>query len=140
MWEWYRIGLSLGLGIGLGSFFAGALAPRRGTVIGATGAVSVAAGAGIGWAIGGWHEALAGGVGAALGAVVAARLVLGTLERGGTRGGTAALVGLGALILAALALVPVVGYLEAVALPALAARARGRRVDRVAGLRSLARD
>src|SRR6266536_1995880 len=92
------------------------------------------------YAIGGWQEALAGGLGGGLGALVAARLVLGTLERGGTRGGTAVLVGLGALILAALALVPAVGYLEAVTLPALAARARGRRVERVAGLRSLARD
>src|SRR6266536_186796 len=110
MWEWYRIGLSSGLGSVLGSLLAAVVAPRR------------------------------AGVAAVLGAVVAARLVLGTLERGGTRGGTAVLVGLGALILAALALVPAVGYLEAVTLPALAARARGRRVERVAGLRSLARD
>src|SRR6266540_4350845 len=110
MWEWYRIGLSLGLGVGLGALLAAVVAPRR------------------------------AGVTVGLGAVVAARLVLGTLERGGTRGGTAVLVGLGALILAALALVPAVGYLEAVTLPALAARARGRRVERVAGLRSLARD
>jgi hypothetical protein len=43
-------------------------------------------------------------------------------------------------VLAALALVPFVGYLEAVALPALAARARRRRPERYAGLRSLARD
>jgi hypothetical protein len=140
MWEWYRIGLSLGLGLGVGSLFAAVLAPRRLALLVATGAAAIAAGAGIGYAIGGWHEAVAGGVGGGLGAIVAARLVLGTLERGGTRGGTAALVGLGALILAVLALVPAVGYLEAVALPALAARARGRRVDRVAGLRSLARD
>jgi hypothetical protein len=67
-------------------------------------------------------------------------VVGGTLRRGGTRGGTAALVGLAALGLAALALIPVVGYLEAVALPALAARARRRRPERYAGLRSLARD
>jgi hypothetical protein len=140
MWEWYRIGLSLGLGLGLGSLFAAVLAPRRPALFAAVAAAAIAAGAGIGYAIGGWHEAVAGGLGGALGAIVAAWLVLGTLERGGTRGGTAALVGLGGLILAALALVPAVGYLEAVALPALAARARGRRVDRVAGLRSLARD
>ncbi len=140
MWEWYRIGLSLGFGIGLGVLLSAVLAPRRVGLIAALAAMAIAAGAGVGYAIGGWHEALAGGVGGALGAVVAARLVVGTLERGGTRGGTAVLVGLGALILAALALVPVVGYLEAVALPALAARARGRRVERVAGLRSLARD
>jgi len=140
MWEWYRIGLSLGLGLALGALFAAVLAPRRPALLVAVGTAAIAAGAAIGYAIGGWHEAVAGGVGGCLGAIVAARLVLGTLERGGTRGGTATLVGLGALILAALALVPALGYLEAVALPALAARARGRRVDRVAGLRSLARD
>ncbi len=140
MWEWYRIGLSLGLGVGLGALLAAVVAPRRAGVTVVLGAAAIAAGAGAGYAIGGWQEALAGGLGGGLGALVAARLVLGTLERGGTRGGTAVLVGLGALILAALALVPAVGYLEAVTLPALAARARGRRVERVAGLRSLARD
>jgi hypothetical protein len=140
MWEWYRIGLSLGLGLGLGALLAALLAPRRVDLIAALGAAAVAAGVGLGYAIGGWDEAVAGGVGGGLGAIVAVRLVRGTLERGGTRGGTAMLVGLGGLILAALALVPAVGYLEAVALPALAARARGRRVERVAGLRSLARD
>ena len=65
---------------------------------------------------------------------------MGTLDRGGTRGGTALLVGLASLVLAALALIPFVGYLEAVAVPALAARARRRRPERYAGLRSLARD
>jgi hypothetical protein len=140
MWEWYRIGLALGLGIGVGAAAAAVFAPRRAALTAAVATATVAAGAGIGYVIGGWHEALAGGIGGGLGALVVARLVRGTLERGGTRAGTAALVGLGAFGLAALALVPAVGYLEAVALPALAARARGRRVDRVAGLRSLARD
>jgi hypothetical protein len=139
MWEWYRVGLALGLGIGIGGLLAAALAPRR-LVAAAVAGAAAAAGAAVAYAIGGWHEAIGGGVGGAMGAIVAGRLVLGTLGRGGTRSGTAALVGLGALILAALALIPVVGYLEAVGLPLLAARARGRRVERFAGLRSLARD
>ena len=50
------------------------------------------------------------------------------------------LVALASLGVAALAFVPLVGYLEAVALPVLAARARRRRPGRYAGLRSLARD
>jgi hypothetical protein len=50
------------------------------------------------------------------------------------------LVGLGALGLMALAIIPFVGYVEAVAVPLLAARARGRSPERYAGLRSLARD
>jgi hypothetical protein len=139
MWESYRIGLSLGIGIGLGGLVSGLLAPRRLLVA----AVSLAAGAGgfgIGYAIGGWREAVAGAVGGGLGGIVVSMLVLGTLRRGGTRGGTAVLVGLSALLLAALALIPAVGYLEAIALPALAARARRRRVERHAGLRTLARD
>jgi hypothetical protein len=139
MWEWYRIGLSLGLGIGLGGLLSALAAPRRGLVL-VVAAVAAAGGAGVGYAIGGWHEAVAGGVGGALGAVVVSAFVAGALRRGGTRGGTAVLVALAALVLAALALVPAVGYLEAVMLPALAARARRHGGERYAGLRSLARD
>jgi asparagine N-glycosylation enzyme membrane subunit Stt3 len=139
MWEAYRIGLALGVGIGVGGLLAAAAAPRRALLL-AVVALAVAAGAGVGYVVDGWHEAVAGGIGGALGSVVIAAFVAGSLRRGGTRGGTAALVGLASLVLAALALVPVLGYLEAVALPALAARARRRTPERYAGLRSLARD
>jgi hypothetical protein len=139
MWEWYRIGLSLGVGIGIGGLLSGLLAPRR-LLVAAVALAAAAGGFGVGYEIGGWREAIASAVGGGLGALVVSTLVLGTLRRGGTRGGTAALVGLSALLLAVLALVPAVGYLEAIALPALAARARRRRVERYAGLRSLARD
>jgi hypothetical protein len=140
MWEWYRIGLAVGLGIGLGGLLAAVLAPRRIAFAAAVAALAAGAALGIGYAIGGWDEAIAGGIGGALGATVVWRVVVGTLDRGGTRIGTAALVGVGAVLLAALAFVPAVGYLEAVALPFLAARARTRRVERFAGLRTLARD
>ena len=139
MWEAYRIGVALGVGIGIGALFSALAAPRRGLVV-VVAAVAVAAGAGVGYAIGGWHEAVAGGAGGALGAVVVASIVAGALRRGGTRGGTAVLVSLAAVGLAGLALIPVVGYLEAVALPALAGRMRRRDGERYAGLRSLARD
>jgi hypothetical protein len=139
MWEWYRIGLSLGLGIGLGGLLSAAVAPRRSLVV-PLAVLAAATGAALAYAIGGWHEAIAGGVGGALGAIAGAVLVAGTLARGGTRGGTAALLGAVALVVAALALVPAVGYLEAVALPALVGRARRLRPGRYAGLRSLARD
>ena len=75
-----------------------------------------------------------------IGALAAAFLVAGTLGRGGTRGGTAALVVGSGVVLAGLAFIPVAGYLEAVAVPVLAARARRRRPGRYAGLRTLARD
>jgi hypothetical protein len=139
MWESYRIGLSLGLGIGVGGLLAGLLAPRRPLMV-AVALLAAATGAGIGYAIGGWHEAVAGLAGGALGAVAAAALVVGALGRGGTRGGTAALIVLAALAVAALALVPAVGYLEAAALPVLAVRSRRGKPARYAGLRSLARD
>jgi hypothetical protein len=140
MWEAYRIGLALGLGIAIGGVVSALLAPRRLALLATAALASAAAGTGAGYVIGGWHEAVSGGAGGVLGALVVAMVVEGTLRRGGTRGGTAALVGLAALVLAALALVPAVGYLEAVALPALSARARRRRPERYAGLRSLARD
>ena len=73
---------------------------------------SVAVAVAIGFAFGQWDEAVGGAVGAIC----------------------AALVG------AALAFVPIVGYLEALAIPALGLRLRRRSPDRHAGLRSLARD
>ena len=74
------------------------------------------------------------------GALGSAPLVAGALRRGGTRSGTALLLGLAALVGAALAFVPVVGYLEAAAVPLLGARLRRRSPDTHAGLRTLARD
>ena len=55
-------------------------------------------------------------------------------------GGLALIVTVAALGLAALAFVPVVGYLLAVGVPALAARLRRTHAERYAGLRSLAKD
>jgi hypothetical protein len=140
MWEWYRIGLSLGLGIALGGLLSALLAPRRALL----GIIALAAAAGAAalsyYAIDGWHEAVAGGAGGALGALAAGTVVAGALVRGGTRAGTAALLVIAALVLAGLAFVPAVGYLEAAVLPLLAVRARRRRPARHAGLRSLARD
>jgi hypothetical protein len=66
--------------------------------------------------------------------------VRGTLRRGGTATGTAALVGAGGLVAATFALIPGVGYAEVVALPLLAVRLRRRAGERHAGLRILARD
>jgi hypothetical protein len=139
MGSWYWIGVCAGLGVAVGVLFAGLFA---GTRIALTAALVAAAGAGvaIGFALGQWDEAIGGGAGGALGAVGAAQLVMGTLRRGGARFGTAVFVGLAALLLAGLAWIPIVGYLEAALVPAFAARLRGRAPERYAGLRSLARD
>jgi hypothetical protein len=133
--DWYTIGILAGLGTATGVACTGAL--RRavlGLVVAATVAVA------IGFAFFQWDEALGGFVGAACGALGSAPLVSGTLRRGGTRGGTATLLALVSLVGAALAFVPVAGYLEALAVPLLGARLRRRSPDRHAGLRTLARD
>jgi hypothetical protein len=133
--DWYTIGILAGLGAAIGVAATGAL--RRavaGLVVAAV--VSVV----IGFAFGQWDEAAGGAVGAVCGAVGSAPLVGGALRRGGTRGGTATLLALASLVGAALAFVPVVGYLEAAAVPLLGLRLRRRAPERHAGLRSLAKD
>ena len=135
MGDWYTIGILVGVGTALGVAATAVL--RRallGLVVGAAAAVAV------GFAFGQWDEAAGGLAGAACGALGSAPLVAGALRRGGTRGGTSILLGLAALVGAALAFVPVVGYLEAVAVPVLGARLRRRSPDTHAGLRTLARD
>ena len=135
MGSWYTIGLLAGLGAAVGVLAAG-LFPRLAPA--ALGAAAVAVG--IGFARFDWDEAVAGAVGGLLGALGATTIVRGALRRGGTRGGTAALVAAAAVVTAGLAFVPVLGYLEAVVLPALALRLRRREPERYAGLRTLARD
>jgi hypothetical protein len=133
--DWYTIGILVGLGASIGVAATGVL---RRALAGLVLAVAVAVA--IGLVFGQWDEAIGGAVGAACGAIGSAPLVRGTLRRGGTPGGTALLLALAALVGAALAFVPVLGYLEAVAVPALGARLRARAPERHAGLRSLARD
>jgi hypothetical protein len=139
MGGWYWIGVAVGLGVAIGVLLAGVLAGTRAALAGAL-LVAVAAGLGVGLVIGGWGEAIGGAIGGALGAIGSAPVAAGSLRRGGGRFGTAVLVGVAALAIAALAWVPVVGYLEAVFVPAFAARLRRRAPERYAGLRSLARD
>jgi hypothetical protein len=144
MGSWYWIGLCAGLGAGAGVLLAGLAGAARSAFI-AAGVLALAAGAGIGlavdgWQPGGWGDILAGLLGGLAGAFGATQVVRGALRRGGTRGGTAALIAGAALVVAALALVPALGYLEALALPVLAARLRRRSPERYAGLRTLAKD
>ncbi|HEY3920548.1 MAG TPA: hypothetical protein VGL76_00370 [Gaiellaceae bacterium] len=135
MGAWYTIGILVGAGAALGVLVAGFM-PRFGVAA----AVALAVGAAIGYVLFDWDEAVGGGIGGLLGGLGATPVVAGALRRGGTRGGTAALIAIGAAVVAGLAFVPVVGYLEAAALPLLALRARRREPDRHAGLRTLARD
>ena len=136
---WYTAGLLAGLGTALGVLLAALLAAIRGGRLAAF-VVGVVGGAVIGALPWGWEEAVAGGFGGALGGLGAAEILRGALGRGGTRGGTAVLGAGAAAGLAVLALVPFLGYLEAVVVPALAGRLRRRSGRTYAGLRILARD
>jgi hypothetical protein len=136
--NWYWIGLTVGLGVALGVLCAGALASSRlGTLV----AVLLAMGGGIliGLGLGEWDEAIGGAIGGVLGVGGSAQFVQGALRRGGTQLATAVWIALGALVIGALALIPVVGYLEAAALPIIGARLRTRMPKKYAGLRSLAK-
>lgn len=139
MWEWYRIGVAAGIGAGGALVAAGWLARTRAGVV-ATIIVGAAVGIVAGFLIDNWTEAVGGAIGGVLGGIGCAQIVRGALRRGGTTGGTGILVGVAGLVVAALALIPVVGYLEALALPALGTRVRRQAPERYAGLRSLARD
>ncbi len=144
MGSWYWIGVSAGLGTAVGVLLAGFAGTARAALIVAViaaGGAGAALGYGVeSWQAGGWVDRLVGIAGGLAGSLGAAQVVAGALRRGGTRGGTALLVAASALLVAALGFVPALGYVEAVALPALAARLRRRQPERYAGLRTLARD
>lgn len=139
MGDWYTIGLALGLGLAIGVLLAGALSTTRLARIAAV-ALAGAAGVVVGLLIEDWTEVAAGALGGIVGAAAAIVVVAGALRRGGTRGGLGLIVAAVAAALAALAFVPVAGYLVAVVLPVLATRLRRVQGDRHAGLRSLAKD
>src|SRR5215216_6482200 len=123
--DWYTIGLAAGLATALGVLLATLLASFRWGV-GAAFVAAVAGGFLIGMLAWSWDEAIAGAVAGGLAALGASGIVRGALRRGGTRGATVLIVAALAVLLAALALVPIAGYIEAVAVPALAARLRRR--------------
>jgi hypothetical protein len=138
MGEAYRIGISAGAGVAIGLAAAGLTARLPRGAAGAALLAAVIAGV-LGWIVFGWPEAVAGVIGGALGGGSAATLARGALRRGGTTGGTMVLFVLAGVVLFLVALIPVAGYLEAIALPIVAARARRRAGEKYAGLRSLAR-
>jgi hypothetical protein len=138
MGEAYRIGLSAGAGVAIGFVAAALLARLRGGGA-AAGILAAAVGAVLGWIVFGGPEAVAAAVGGLLGGVSCATLARGSLRRGGTSGGTAALLVLSAAAVFVIALIPVAGYLEALVMPIVAARSRRRAGEKFAGLRTLAK-
>jgi hypothetical protein len=138
MGDWYSVGVFAGLGVALGVAVVGGLGGRRFAL--AAPLIAAALGIALGIALADAEEAAGGGVGGVLGAAGALQIVGGALRRGGTRLAMALIVVAGAAVVAALAFVPGVGYVEAVVLPALGMRLRRRAGKRYAGLRTLARD
>jgi hypothetical protein len=136
--NWYWLGLAAGLGTGIGLLCGGVLGWHRiGAVIGVV--VAVAAGLLVGLGIGEWDEAAACAAGGALGALGAVPFSRRSVAAGGTPAGTAVLLCGAALAAGGLALVPALGYLEAVVVPVLGLRLGTRAPKRYAGLRTLAR-
>jgi hypothetical protein len=138
MTDWYTVGLLAGLGVAVGIAVVGVLGGRR--ISSVAPLIGAVLGAALGLVLYDVEEAIAGGVGGVLGAFGSAQLVRGALSRGGTRLATGFFVVLGAVLVAALAFVPVLGYVEAIAAGALGVRMRRRAGKRYAGLRTLARD
>ena len=121
-----------------GLLLAGLLAGwRYGLLTSVVGALAVGVLAGL--LVKGWIGLPGALVGALVGAVSASVIARGALRRGATPGGTAFIVGSASIAVALLALIPLVGYVLAVAVPALAARRARQEPDRHAGLRTLAK-
>jgi hypothetical protein len=137
--EWYSIGLAIGLAVAGGVGAAGVLGRGR---AGAAAAGLLAGGAGllIGLLVFGIAPAVAAAAGGVTGGLGAGQVARGTARRGGTRLGMGVLFAACAVLLAALALVPALGYVEGVLVPVLGLRLRRRTPGRYAGLRLLARD
>ncbi len=138
MGAWYSIGVTLGLALGVGVILSGLLSVNT-VGVGVAVLLGTAAGLGLGYVIGDMAETVAGAIGGLLGALSAAAVVVGAMRRGATRVGVAAYVGVVGILIGLVALVPITGYVMAVALPLLAARLRGREAARFAGLRTLAK-
>jgi hypothetical protein len=138
MHEVWVIGISAGAGAALGVAVAGLLARSQRAPVAAA-VLALAAAAVLAWLVFDWKAAIAGGAGGLLGGFGAGVFGRGAVRRGGTAAGTAVLLVVAAVVAFALALIPVVGFLEAIAIPALALRARQRAGEKYAGLRSLAK-
>jgi hypothetical protein len=132
------IGFTLGLGLAAGLLLAGLFAAwRYGFLASALGALVVGILAGL--LVRGWIGLPGAFVGALIGAVSASIIARGALRRGGTAGGTAFLFVLAAILVGMVALIPFVGYVLAVLVPAAAVRRARQEPTRHAGLRTLAK-
>jgi hypothetical protein len=138
MHEVWIIGISAGAGAAIGIAVAGLLARSARAPVAAA-VLALAVSGVLAWLVFDWKAGLAGAAGGLLGGFGAGVFVRGAVRRGGTASGTAVLLIAAAAVVLALALIPIVGFLEAVAIPAFALRARQRAGEKYAGLRTLAK-
>jgi hypothetical protein len=138
MHDVWLIGIAAGLGVALGLAAGGAFA-RSGRAPATAAAVALVLGGVLGWVIVDWKGAVAGALGGALSGFGAGTLARNALRRGGTPVGTAILFAAAGVVAFALALIPILSFIEAVAIPAVALRSRQRADEKYAGLRTLAK-
>jgi hypothetical protein len=138
MYELWLIGIAAGAGAAFGLAAGGAFARfERAPLLAAI--VALLAGALVGWLVFDWKAAIAGGVVGGLSGFGAGTFARGAVRRGGTPGGTAMLLVGAGLVAFVLGFIPIVGFLEGIAIPVLALRVRRRASEKYAGLRTLAK-
>ena len=138
MHEIWLMGIAAGIGTALGLAAAGAFARSdRAPLLAA--AVALVGGGLLGWLLFDWKAGLVGAVAGVLSGFGSGTFARGAVKRGGTSGGTAAILAAAAVLALALSLIPIVGFIEAVAIPIVGLRSRQRAGEKYAGLRTLAK-
>jgi hypothetical protein len=138
MHDLWLIGIAAGIGVALGLAAGGAFARLKRAPVAAA-AVALVLGGVLGWVIVDWKGAVAGAIAGALAGFGAATLARNALGRGGTPVGTAILFAAAGVIAFVVSLIPILGFVEAVAIPVVALRSRRRADEKYAGLRTLAK-
>jgi hypothetical protein len=138
MYELWLIGIAAGIGDALGLAAAGAFARSARAPLAAA-AIGLVGGALIGWLVFDWKAGVVGGIAGVLSGLGAGTFVRGAVRRGGTPGGTALILVGAAVIVLAVSLIPVVGFILAIAIPVVGLRSRQRAGEKYAGLRTLAK-
>jgi hypothetical protein len=138
MYELWLIGIAAGIGVALGLAAAGAFArSARAPLLAA--AVALVGGGLIGWLVFDWKAGVVGALAGALGGFGAGTFARGAVRRGGTAGGTATILVAAAVLALAVSFIPIVGFIEAIAIPVIGLRSRQRGGEKYAGLRTLAK-
>jgi hypothetical protein len=138
MHEIWLMGIAAGIGTALGLAAAGAFARSdRAPLLAA--AVALVGGGLLGWLLFDWKAGLVGAIAGVLSGFGAGTFARGAVRRGGTPGGTAVILVGAALLALALSFIPIVGFVEAIAIPVVGLRSRQRAGEKYAGLRTLAK-